>query len=121
MEGALMNPVIYGIPNCDSVKKAKQWLEAKDLDYRFVDFRKTAPSPIQLQHWINAVGQKALLNKRSTTWKNLSELDRSEAESGNIITLLLNHPTLIKRPVLEHKGETTVGFNAGDYATRFER
>ena len=116
-----MDPVIYGIPNCDSIKKAKQWFESEDLNYQFVDLRKTAPSPTQLRHWIDAVGQKALLNKRSTTWKNLSEQERLTAESGDAIALLLDHPTLIKRPVLEHQGETAVGFSATDYAIRFQR
>ena len=116
-----MKPVIYGIPNCDSIKKARRWFESQDLDYTFVDLRKTAPTPPQLTQWIAAVGEKALLNRRSTTWKNLSEHDRLEAENGNALALLLAHPTLIKRPVLEHEGETAVGFNAAEYATRFGR
>lgn len=116
-----MNPVIYGIPNCDSIKKARRWLESQGLAYTFVDFRKTAPTPLQLNQWIAAVGEKTLLNRRSTTWKNLSEQDRLEAENGNARALLLSHPTLIKRPVLEHEGETAVGFNAADYAMRFGR
>jgi arsenate reductase len=109
-----MNAVIYGIPNCDSVKKARSWFESQDLAYTFIDFRKTAPSPLQVGNWIAAVGEKALLNKRSTTWKNLSDDDRLEAEKGNALAL-------IKRPVLEHEGATTVGFNATDYATKFGR
>jgi len=113
--------VIYGIPNCDSIKKARRWFESQDLDYTFVDLRKTAPTPPQLTQWIAAVGEKALLNRRSTTWKNLSEHDRLEAENGNALALLLAHPALIKRPVLEHEGETAVGFNAAEYATRFGR
>ena len=116
-----MNTVIYGIPNCDSVKKARSWFESQDLGYTFIDFRKTAPSHLQVGNWIAAVGEKALLNKRSTTWKNLSDDDRLEAEKGNALALLVAHPTLIKRPVLEHEGATTVGFNATDYATKFGR
>ena len=116
-----MNPVIYGIPNCDSIKKARRWFESQGLDYTFIDFRNTAPTPLQLNQWIAAVGEKALLNRRSTTWKNLSEHDRLEAENGNALALLQTHPTLIKRPVLEHGGETAVGFNAAEYATRFGR
>ncbi|MDG1065103.1 MAG: arsenate reductase [Luminiphilus sp.] len=116
-----MNPVIYGIPNCDSIKKARGWFESQGLHYTFIDFRKAAPSPAQLSNWCAAVGEKALLNKRSTTWKNLSDQDRLEAENGNALALLLTHPTLIKRPVLEYAGETSVGFNATDYAAKFGR
>lgn len=114
-----MTPVIYGIPNCDSIKKARRWFESEGLEYLFVDFRKTAPSQTQLSQWVAAVGEKTLLNRRSTTWKNLSEQERGEAENGNVESILLKHPTLIKRPVLEHNGETAVGFNATDYAARF--
>lgn len=116
-----MKAVIYGIPNCDTIKKARRWLEAQGVDYTFVDFRKTAPIAEQVAGWITAVGQKKLVNRRSTTWKNLPEQERRAVEDGDAISVLVSHPTLIKRPVLEHRGQTVVGFNATDYAQQFNR
>ncbi len=114
-----MQPIIYGIPNCDSVRKAKTWLNNQQIDYCFVDVRKTPPTKDQLACWLAAIGAKLLVNKRSTTWKNLSADERYEAEQGDTLAVLLDNPTLIKRPVLEHRGTTTVGFNADTYSERF--
>jgi len=114
-----MKAVLYGIPNCDSIKKARRWLESQDVDYEFVDFRKAAPSNEQIADWITAVGQKALVNKRSTTWKNLSTSEQRTVELENALPVLAKNPTLIKRPVLEYHGETVVGFDAVDYERRF--
>ena len=114
-----MHPVIYGIPNCDSVKKARQWFDAHAIAYTFVDVRKTPPSREQLARWMDCVGANLLINKRSTTWKNMSPNKRQEAEHGDTLTVLLDNPTLIKRPVLEHAGDVAVGFKADSYAQRF--
>lgn len=114
-----MKPTIYGIPTCDSIRKARKWFDANDIGYTFIDLRETAPSRQQIANWITTVGETALVNKRSTTWKNMSDSERKEAEHGDVITVLLANPTLIKRPVLEHQGDTAIGFNADDYASRF--
>ena len=114
-----MKPVIYGIPTCDSVRKARKWFEAESIEYDFVDFRKQAPTREQLATWLAALGNNALINKRSTTWKQLSDAERNEVENGDSIAILLAQPTLIKRPLLEYDGETAVGFSAKDYVTRF--
>jgi len=115
-----MTPVIYGIPNCDSIRKARKWLEANAIEYRFVDVRQTPPSPEEVSGWMTAVGQKALVNKRSTTWKQLDPEQRQTAETGDALPILLAHPTLIKRPVLEYDGQVAVGFSVDDYSKRFE-
>ena len=114
-----MKPIIYGIPTCDSIRKARKWFDANGIRYLFVDLRETAPSRQQVTDWMTAVGDSALVNKRSTTWKNMSDNERNEAEHGDVIAVLLANPTLIKRPVLVYQGNTTVGFNANDYASRF--
>lgn len=116
-----MKPVIYGIPTCDSIRKARKWFDAQGIDYDFIDVRQTAPTRAQVAGWIDAVGHQALINKRSTTWKNLDEAGRAEVEHGDSLSILLANPTLIKRPVLEYQGETAVGFNSDDYSARFER
>src|SRR5210317_2332347 len=97
-----MKPVIYGIPTCDSVRKARKWFEAESIEYDFVDFRKQAPTREQLGTWLAALGNNALINKRSTTWKQLSDAERNEVEHGDSIAILLAQPTLIKRPLLEY-------------------
>jgi arsenate reductase len=110
---------IYGIPNCDSVKKARKWLEAQNLAYTFVDVRENTPPASQIERWVSTLGSEKMVNKRSTTWKNMSEEERIEAQTGNTVGVLLANPTLIKRPVLEHNDILDVGFKAETYATYF--
>ena len=110
---------IYGIPNCDSVKKARKWLEANDISYTFVDVRENTPPAAQIERWISMLGPEKMVNKRSTTWKNMSDEERTEAQTGSTASVLLANPTLIKRPVLEHKDVLDVGFKAEIYAAYF--
>lgn len=115
-----MTTTIYGIPNCDTVRKARKWCDAHDVPYEFVDFRETPVGDARIASWLAAVGD-SLLNRRSTTWKQLSDAERdSTANDTGIIALLAAHPTLIKRPVLEHKGDIAIGFKADDYAARLQ-
>lgn len=116
-----MKPVIYGIPTCDSIRKARKWFDAQDINYEFIDVRATPPSRAQVASWIEVVGHSALINKRSTTWKNMSDKERTEVEHGDSLSVLLANPTLIKRPVLEYDGEIAVGFSADSYQQRFGR
>ena len=106
---------LYGIPNCDTVKKARKWLEANGVDYEFVDFRKNPLSATQLKDWVASVGLDTLLNKRSRTWR---ELDKDQQDSSNpakMLQLMREMPTLIKRPVLADKNILLVGFNNTEY------
>jgi len=111
--------IIYGIPNCDSVKKARQWLSNNAIDYEFVDVRENTPSKSHIDGWIATLGAAPLVNKRSTTWKNMDSEARDNAENGDTCAVLLANPTLIKRPVLEHNGILDVGFSAATYANHF--
>ena len=111
--------IIYGIPNCDSVKKARQWLSNNGIDYEFVDVRENTPSKSHIDGWIATLGAAPLVNKRSTTWKNMDSEARDNAENGDTCAVLLANPTLIKRPVLEHNGILDVGFSAATYANHF--
>jgi len=110
---------IYGIPNCDSVKKARKWLEAKNIEYEFVDVRENTPDASHISRWVTALGAEKMVNKRSTTWKSMPEGERLEAQTGDTVSVLLANPTLIKRPVLEHNEVLDVGFKADAYATYF--
>ena len=105
-----MTITINGIPNCDTVKKARKWLEAQGLDYAFRDFKKDAPSAEEVGGWADAAGWEVLLNKRGTTFRKLGEADKPDLSQEKAIALMVQHPSLIKRPVLEHETGLMVGF-----------
>ena len=107
--------ILYGISNCDTVKKAKNWLELNNIDYKFHDFRKQGLEPEIIQSWLTQIAWDKLLNKRSTTWRNLELEVQQSVNAENIIQLLVENPTLIKRPVLNVNGIINVGFNADTY------
>ncbi len=113
------NTVLYGIPNCDTVKKAHRWLDAHGIDYRFHDFRKDGLDATRVKRWLAAVGEDKLINRRSTTWRQLPAAVREGLDKTSAAPLLLEHPTLIKRPVLEHADAIHVGFSPQDYARLF--
>lgn len=111
---------IYGIKNCDSVKKARKLLEEHQVEYQFHDFRVDGITKILVANWLKSVPYTLLLNKRSTTWKQLDGSIQSIVDAGasnqDIIDLFIAHPTLIKRPVLVNENnEITVGFREQDY------
>ncbi|QHI98022.1 Spx/MgsR family RNA polymerase-binding regulatory protein [Xylophilus rhododendri] len=110
---------IYGIPNCDTVKKARSWLGEHLQDARFHDFRKDGLTAEQVARWYAAVGDK-LLNRKGTTWRGLdAAAQASAADAAGAQALALAHPALIKRPVMEWPdGAVTVGFDAADWASR---
>ncbi len=110
---------LFGIKNCDTVKKARRWLEEQSLAYEFHDVRSDGLSENQVQQWLDKIGMAALINKRSTTWKQLSESTREGLNEENVIQLILDNPTLIKRPVLEYKEAAYTGFKAADYEAIF--
>lgn len=105
---------LYGIKNCDTVKKARKWLDSQGIEYTFHDFRADGLSESQTRAWHEELGD-ALLNKRSTTWKQLSADAQAQAQQAPA-ALLAQHPTLIKRPLLDTGHTRRVGFNADEYA-----
>ncbi|MCB1615200.1 MAG: ArsC family reductase [Pseudomonadales bacterium] len=110
---------LYGIKNCDTVKKARKWLDAHNIEYTFHDLRGDGLYRDTLEKWIEQSGSEQLLNKRSTTWKNLAPEIRNSLNEHNLIPTLIANPTLIKRPVLEHEQKLLIGFIAADYETCF--
>lgn len=110
---------LYGIKNCDTVKKARQWLDTQAIAYRFHDFRNDGLTLTQLQHILSFCAWDVLLNKRSSTWKTLSATQQTTLNAQSGVDLLLEHPTLIKRPVLDTGDQILVGFNADEYQTVF--
>lgn len=106
---------LYGIKNCDTVKKARRWLEDHGIDYQFQDFRQDGLEKKQLTNWVENLGWEAIVNKRSTTWRNLSEKDKAISTDPQAIKLLLANPTLIKRPVVQKNKILLVGFKETEF------
>lgn len=112
---------LYGIKNCDTVKKARQWLEKQHIDYHFHDFRDDGLSEAHLRSWVAELGWETLVNKRSTTWKNLTPGLRDTMDETSAIATMLEQPTLIKRPVLDTGKQRSVGFKVEQYARIFKQ
>ena len=110
---------LYGIPNCDTVKKARTWLDQNNVEHQFHDFRKDGVNAAQVQQWIADLGVDTLINKRSTSWKALTDEQKSGLNDTTALELILESPTLIKRPLLDKDGELQVGFKAATYETTF--
>lgn len=110
---------LYGIPNCDTVKKARVWLAQNHVNFTFHDFRKDGLNAATVEAWCHRINWETLVNKRSTTWKTLDEATRQTLCRENVSALLAAHPTLIKRPVLETPNTLEVGFNADLYQPIF--
>ncbi|MEQ6290146.1 ArsC family reductase [Vogesella sp. GCM10023246] len=111
---------LYGIPNCDTVKKARQWLTAQQLDFSFHDFKKQGVDAALLRRWISEIGLDKLINRAGTTWRALS--DEEKAQAANVdgaIALLQVKPSIIKRPVLDNAGKLSVGFKAEQWQEAF--
>jgi Spx/MgsR family transcriptional regulator len=111
---------LYGIPNCDKVKRARAWFDARRLPVDFVDYKKTPPERALLERWLRQVPAEALVNRSGTTWRKLGEADRARAEHRDgAIALMLAHPSLIRRPVIEYGAALLVGFDADQYQRTF--
>jgi Spx/MgsR family transcriptional regulator len=110
-----MNVALYGIPNCDTVKKARAWLNQRGVAYEFHDYKKEGADPGKLDHWSEAAGWEALLNRRGTTFRGLSEADKTRIDRAKAVRLMQANPSLIKRPVVEHPGGLLVGFDPAEW------
>lgn len=111
---------MYGISNCSTVKKAKDWLDAAGIEYTFHDYRKDGITEAQLSRWEKELGWEALLNKRGTTWRKLPESDTSDVDAAKAIQLMLAHPAMIKRPLLDTGSTRLLGFKADVYEQTFK-
>lgn len=116
-----MSITLYGIKNCDTVKKARKWLDQHQVNYVFVDHRADGLNPDSLHHWLDTLGWEQLVNKRSTTYRALSESEKANLGPNTAYALLEANPTLIKRPLLDNQGQLSVGFKAEQYAALFKQ
>lgn len=114
---------LYGIANCDTVKKARAWLDAQGVDVAFHDFKRAGLPAELLDRWIEAVGVQPLVNRRGTMWRRLDDAARVGADEPAVArALLLAQPSLVKRPVVEWAdGSVSVGFDAAQFARRLRR
>lgn len=106
---------VFGIPNCDTVKKARKWLDANDVSYEFHDYKKKGIEETTLGAWSKTLGWEALLNRRGTTWRKLDEAQKQDINEGRAIELMLEHTSMIKRPVIQHDTGLLLGFDEEAY------
>jgi arsenate reductase len=104
--------VVTGLKKCDTCRNAMKWLKAEGIDARLHDLRADGLEAAALERWIGAVGWETLLNRRGTTWRGLPEADKADVDAAKAKGLMLAHPALIKRPVVEAKGRVLVGMDA---------
>jgi arsenate reductase len=118
--GISKNISLYGIPNCDQVKKARTWLDAHDLRYEFHDFKKAGVTPALIKGWLQHVDWELLLNRKGTTWRALPDERKSGVlDAGSAIALMLESPSVIKRPVLATGDAVHIGFSDDAYQQIF--
>jgi arsenate reductase len=106
---------IYGIPNCDTMKKARKWLDDNKLDYEFHDYKKQGVPEKNLRQWIKKAGWQTVLNTRGTTWRKLDEKIRTSIDEDSSIQVMLDNPSAIKRPVVEAGKILLIGFKEDEY------
>ena len=111
-----MSVTVYGIPNCDTVKKARTWLDAAGIAYAFHDYKKAGADAAKLAEWCAAAGWDKVLNRAGTTFKKLPDADKDGLDEAKAVTLMAANPSCIKRPIVEHPGGLLVGFKPDEWA-----
>ena len=112
---------IYGIRNCDTMKKARAWLDAHGVAYAFRDYKTDGVDPAQLRSWAGSVGWETLLNRAGTPFRKLPEAERQDLDESRALKLMSAQPSMIKRPVLDIGGRILVGFSPEAYGAALER
>jgi arsenate reductase (glutaredoxin) len=108
-------PVMYGIANCDTIKKARRWLTQNNIEVEFHDYKKLGTQQDQLQRWVQHFGWEQLINRRGTTWRKLDQATRDSMDDSRAIAVMQENPSIIKRPLLEIGDEYILGFNEQQY------
>lgn len=107
---------VYGIPNCDNVKKAVSWLKKHHIDHTFHDLKTEGVSSTKLEYWIGKAGMEVILNRKSTTWRNLEEAVQKRADKKiDAIQIMRDHTSIIKRPIIEKGQNVLVGFSEDSF------
>jgi arsenate reductase (glutaredoxin) len=112
---------LYGIPNCNTVKKAMDWLKKNDIAFEFHDYKKKGIDEVKLKEWISQIGREKLVNKRGTTWKGLDEtLQQSIVTDASAIALMMSKNSVIKRPLIETDNKVAaIGYDEKEYENAF--
>ena len=110
-----MAVTLHGIPNCDTVKKARTWLEAKGVAYTFHDYKKQGADPEKIAGWVEQAGWEKVLNRAGTTFRKLPEADREGLDAAKAVRIAAANPSAIKRPIVEYPGGLLVGFKAAEW------
>ena len=114
-----MSITLYGIPNCDTVKKARTWLDGKGLAYTFHDYKKQGADAAQVAGWVKKAGLDKVLNKAGTTFRKLPDAAKADLDAAKAVALMAEQPSLIKRPIVEHAGGLLVGFKPAEWDAAF--
>lgn len=114
-----MSVTVYGIPNCDTVKKARTWLDQHSIAYTFHDYKKQGADAERIAGWVELAGWDVVLNRRGTTFRGLPDADKTGIDAVKAVSIMAANPSCIKRPVVEYSGGILVGFNAEAWAKAF--
>ena len=112
---------LFGIKNCDTIKKARNWLSEHDIEFQFHDYRIDGLERVQLEAWCKELGWEQLLNRRGTTWRKLPEEIKDSIDESSAIKLMLDQPAMIKRPLLDTGTQRLLGFKAAEYKHIFQK
>ena len=114
-----MSITLYGIPNCDTVKKARTWLDGRGVAYAFHDYKKQGADPARIARWVEQAGWDKVLNRAGTTFRKLPDADKEGLDAKKAVAVMAANPSAIKRPIVEHPGGLLVGFKEGEWAEAF--
>ncbi len=112
--------ILYAIPNCDTVKKARNWLKNNDIEYDFHNYKKLGIDQDTLKQWVNELGWETVINRKGMTWRKLDASVRDAMDSDSAIQIMLENQSIIKRPLIIKDGKTILGFNESNYQEFFK-
>lgn len=118
-EANIVSVTLYGIPNCSTVKKARDWLDENGVVYDFHDYKKQGADAARLARWCEQAGWEKLVNRSGMTWRKLSDEQKAIGGSEDAVALMVAHPSVIKRPVVEYPGGLLIGFAPGEFGRAF--
>ena len=114
-----MTITLYGIPNCDTVKKARTWLDGHGISYAFHDYKKAGIDETKLAGWVDTAGWEKVLNRAGTTFRKLDDADKADLTAEKAVRLMLAQPSMIKRPIVEHDAGLLIGFKPDEWVAAF--
>lgn len=112
-------PIMYGIANCDTIKKARKWLQQNDVDFNFHDYRKQGVDEEQFKTWLKALGWEQLINKRGTSWRKLDDSIKASMDDISALKVMLQNPSIIRRPLIQLDNQILLGFDESRYIQEF--